>query len=135
MGGLNTKCAGTTRFNEPCKRDALPNEDYCTAHHPAHAKRHRQHSREGGRQKLNRSAPLDISDLDPTTLDGLKVVLGRSIEGLGRLKFDPKVANAFAVLARELRSILQDSEFEQRLAALEETAEDLKDSSEPWRQQ
>jgi hypothetical protein len=55
------------------------------------------------------------------------------MERLGRLKFDSRVANAIAVLAREQRSILQDSEFERRLAALEETAEDLRDSSEPWR--
>ncbi|UCC73035.1 MAG: hypothetical protein JSV86_00265 [Gemmatimonadota bacterium] len=133
MEGLSKKCAAITRFGEPCKKDAIKDQDYCTVHHPAHAKSHRERSREGGRQKLNRTAPLDISDLDPTTLDGLKGVLGRALERLGRLNFDSKVANAIAVLAREQRSILQDSEFERRLAALEETADELKDSSEPWR--
>jgi hypothetical protein len=135
MEGLSKKCIATTRSGEQCKKDAMAGEEYCTIHHPAHAKRHRERSREGGLQKLNRTGPLDISDLDPTTLDGLKSVLGRAMERLGRLKFDSRVANAIAVLAREQRSILQDSEFEQRIAALEETAEDLKDSSESWRQQ
>jgi hypothetical protein len=128
------KCSATTRFGDPCKRDALKGEEFCRVHHPATAKHHRERSREGGLQKLNRTAPLDISDLDPTTLDGLKGVLGRAMERLGRLQFDSRVANAIAVLAREQRSILQDSEFERRLAALEETAADLRDTSEPWRQ-
>jgi hypothetical protein len=42
-------------------------------------------------------------------------------------------ANGFAALPREMWRILRDSEVERRLTALEETAEDLKGNSEPWR--
>jgi hypothetical protein len=132
MDRLRKKCAGITRHNKPCQRDSLAGEDYCTAHHPAHAKRFRERSREGGLQKLNRTEPLDISDLDPTTLDGLKEVLARAMKRLGKLKFDSRVANGLAVLAREQRSILQDADLERRIAALEETAEELRDTSDPW---
>jgi hypothetical protein len=44
MDGLSKKCAGMTRYNRPCQRDAIAGDDYCNAHHPAHAKRFRERS-------------------------------------------------------------------------------------------
>jgi hypothetical protein len=66
---------------------------------------------------------LSVSDLDLTTIEGLKGLLARACAKAAELSFSEKTANAIGTLAGQLRQLLQDAELERRIAALEKAAD------------
>lgn len=131
-----TRCRGQNTTNgQPCKATALPGRDYCFAHDPETRDRHRKGAQLGAAQSGRYGPTLDVAGVDVGTLDGLRELLARALKQLANLPFNERAANAMAVLAAQLRAILQDADLERRLAALEKQTEQqasAADGKESW---
>jgi len=105
---------------------------FCRWHDPSAEgrARHLEESRRGGHAKaynaLPAGAPLAesaaVAGLNLSTPAGLVGLLAASLAALARLPFDTRTANALGQLATAQRGILEASDLEQRLAALESRA-------------
>lgn len=116
-------CAAFNVHGNPCRQRAITGRRFCVAHDPEMERRHREGSRRGGMRRSGAVGPLDVAGLDLATLDGLKVLLARCLAKAAELSFNEQTANAVAVLAAQLRQLLQDAELEKRIAALEKSAD------------
>lgn len=132
------RCQVEKTNGEQCKNPALPGRAWCRFHSPNVddiAKRI-EDSRRGGLTKawagMPSLAPLaeaaGVPDLDLTTPAGLRGFLAATLRQLAGLPFDVKVANSIAQLAGAARSIIETSDLDERLAALE-AAEAARDGS------
>jgi hypothetical protein len=96
---------------------------------PEARQRHREESRRGGVQKaygeLAAGAPLAeaVRDLDLGTPDGLRRLLAVVLRALAALPVDVRTCNSFAQLAGAQRSLIESSDVELRLRALEAAAQ------------
>jgi hypothetical protein len=106
----------------------MPDRDVCRWHDdsPEGRARQRELGRKGG---LANAAPVigALADdpaaaaLDPGTADGLRECVAHTIRALFRLPFDVRVANSISTLATAQRALIESSDFERRLAAIEES--------------
>lgn len=87
--------------------------------------RHRETSRKGGKVGIDRAplpsvAPIGIIDTaELETLSGLRRLLAGTLAQLAQLPLDVKTATATGQLATAQRALIEGSDIEQRLAALE----------------
>jgi hypothetical protein len=123
------RCAANTAAGTPCKQMATPGREVCRWHDPSPdaRARHRAESARGGKAKAYAAIPaIEALASDPTlanlnlgTAAGLRDFLAVTLAALTRLPFDTRTANAIGGLVTAQRSLIEASDFEKRLAALE----------------
>ena len=129
-----TLCTATRVDGQPCRASPPPGKTLCRWHDPSPEarQRHIAESRRGGVAKaygeLAAGAPLAdaVRDLDLGTPDGLRQLLAVVLHALAALPVDVRTCNSFAQLAGAQRSLIESSDVEARLRALEERAPDLR---------
>lgn len=124
-----SRCPGTTPSGAPCKANVRTGETWCRWHDPTPEgrARHRADSARGGTQKAYGALvsvgaiadAVDVDSLDLTTARGVTALLGATLAQLARLPFDTRTANAIGQCATAARSLIETSDLETRLAALE----------------
>lgn len=133
MATTSTRCTALAASGAPCKAPPIPGRRVCRWHDPSpEAKaKHKAESKRGGLSKAYGALPSvaaladdpRVAALDLETAEGLRGFLGATLAALARLPFDTRTANAISALATAQRAILETSDFEGRLAALEAVAE------------
>jgi hypothetical protein len=120
------RCSATAASGHPCKAAALPDRDVCRWHDdtPEGRERQREAGRKGGKARTIPAIGALAEDpalaaLDPSTTEGLRDCVSATIRALFRLPFDVRVANCLGGLATAQRALIESSELERRLAALE----------------
>lgn len=123
-------CASQTAAGIPCKAKPLPGKEHCRWHSadPADREKHRNESRRGGLSKaygaLQAGSPLSddpaVAELNLETGEGIKSLVAHTLHALARLPLDTRTANAIGQLVTAQRAVLETSDFEARLKALEE---------------
>jgi hypothetical protein len=109
----------------------MPGRDVCRWHSPdpADRERHIAESRRGGIARAHGLGPsvaplaetAGIPELDLESPAGLRTFLAATLHGLARLPLDTRVANAVAQVVTCQRAVVESSDFEERLKALEES--------------
>lgn len=125
-----TSCTQLRKDGKPCKASPKPGESVCRWHSqsPEDRARHIEESRRGGLTKaygnLESVSALSeiegVRDLDLSTAGGLTSFLAATLGNLARLPFDARIANSIGNLSNAQRSLIEASDFERRIAALEE---------------
>lgn len=126
------RCEARTLAGAPCKAAVAGGARFCRWHDPTAEgrERHRAESVKGGKSKaygtLPAGGPLsasaDVAALNLATPAGLVGLLAASLAALARLPFDVRVSNSIGQVATAQRGILEASDLEQRLTALEARA-------------
>jgi hypothetical protein len=94
---------------------------------PEDVARHLEESKRGGDSKAYRALaslpPLgddpEIAALDLSTANGLKRFTAATLRALSRLPFDVRIANAIGQIILAQRTVIETSDLEDRLVALE----------------
>lgn len=125
-------CREKNASGRPCKATVLPGRDVCRWHDPSPEGRaaHQAISRKGGHAKAYNALPMTdslaedprVGTLDLSTATGLRDYLAAALAALGRLPFDARTANSIGQLATAQRALLEASDTEARIAALEAAA-------------
>jgi len=115
------KCAAITRGGRPCPSPPLAGSAWCWTHDPNAAGARVEASRKGGRARSNaeRAKKQIPAAMGADELAGWLSVLFKGVVG-GRI--EPKVGTAAATIARALLEVRNQTEIEERLAALEQAA-------------
>jgi hypothetical protein len=118
------KCKASKAGGSTCGGNCLNGSDYCYFHDPAQAAHRQQARRKGGRARSKPMAvlPISVSDVPVEDVEGVVRLLGRTINQVLTGQVDPKISNAVGYLASVLLRALEGAEFEERLARLEEMA-------------
>jgi hypothetical protein len=126
-----TGCTSRKGNGDPCLAALIPGRDVCRWHStdPADRERHQAESRRGGLSKAYSAIPsvaplaetAGVSELDLATPTGLRAFLAATLRALAHLPLDTRVANAIAQVVTCQRSVLETSDFEERLRILETT--------------
>lgn len=112
-------CKAETKAGEPCRAAAMPESDFCFFHDPEReAERHEAQSA-GGRHGRLKTLPESTPDVKVENCTDVVSLISATINQVRRGQVDPRVANAVGYLANVLIRAVEQSEVEQRLAALE----------------
>jgi len=115
------QCAGRRKDQSRCRGTALPGQRHCFIHDPDLAMRRAEGAAKGGRHKATEHRvrrDLLTDRLAPAEVEG---VLCRAITQTVAGEMPPGVLSALAAGVRAYVAIRQATEFEQRLAAVEES--------------
>ncbi len=119
---MDAKCTARNRAGEPCGAQAW-RDGLCRWHHLGLEVERATWRRTGGEQRSNKQrARRQLPDavLTPAELQGF---IGLALRGVIAGEIEPGVANAVATLARAAVVVREATELEDRLAALEATAD------------
>ncbi len=116
------QCEGTTKAGQPCRAPAstIRANGFCPAHDPGNVTAWREASARGGRGK---ATARRLDRLVPATLRPVIGTLLAALDEVHAGALDPKRAAAMAALAGAVGRLYQVGVLEERLAALEQTAE------------
>jgi len=126
---VNT-CTASRADGQPCRASPAPGRTLCRWHDPAPEarQRHIAEARRGGHAKaygsLVSGVPLAdaVASFDLGTPDGLRQLLAAVLRGLASLPLDVRAANSFAQVAGVQRALIESSDLDARIRALEERA-------------
>lgn len=120
------RCAAFKKNHERCKLPALEGKQHCMYHSddPADRAKHLEQSRNGGtrRDQLMIEPLASVIDVDAMPLDtaqGIRELLGATLRQLARLPFSTKTAGVIGQCSLAARAVIETSDLEARLAALE----------------
>lgn len=118
---MAAKCSAITRAGRPCPSPPLAGSAWCWTHDPNAAGARVEASRKGGRARSNaeRARKQVPEAMGADELAGYLSLLFKGVVG-GRI--EPKVGTAAATIARALLEVRNQTEIEDRLAALEAAA-------------
>ena len=114
-------CSAIARSGSRCRSAVLPGRPFCFLHDPLAEQARREGARKGGRARSNaeRAKKQIPSAMTGDELAGwLSVLFKQVLVG----KTEPRVGTACATVARSLLDVLQATETEERLRALEAAA-------------
>ncbi len=115
---MTSTCAATKRDGSPCTLPSYGSDGLCWAHDPKNAERRRRGQSRGGKSKPSKelvSIKQRLSDLASDVLDG-------SVER-GVAAVASQVLNVYLRAIELERKIRETEELEERLTALEKSAE------------
>lgn len=118
---MATKCAHTKPDKKRCGGYAIAGSKYCFAHDPAQAKKRQEAQRKGG--EAGRVATLQESTLTIRTMSDVLELMETTINDVRAGRLDVKVANAVGYLANVSVKVIQQTDIEARLEALESVLE------------
>ena len=112
-------CKSKTKGGKHCRAAALPGSDFCFFHDPEQKDQRREAQSAGGSHGRIRTLPEDTLDVTVKSCSDVVSLIGMTINQVRRGQVDPRIANAVGYLANVLIRAVEQSEVEQRLAALE----------------
>ena len=118
---MATKCALIKGNGEQCKGYAVSGSKYCFAHDPAQETKRKQAQRKGG--EAGRVATLPESSLSIRNMSDVLELIELTINDVRTGRLDVKVANAVGYLANVSVKVIQQTDIEARLDALESVLE------------
>jgi predicted urease superfamily metal-dependent hydrolase len=118
---MATKCAHIKANKERCGGYAVSKSKYCFAHDPAQASKRRNAQRKGG--EAGRVATLPESSLSVRKMSDVLELMETTINDVRTGRLDVKVANAIGYLANVSVKVIQQTDIEARLEALESVLE------------
>lgn len=118
---MATKCAHTKPDGSRCGGYAVSSSKYCFAHDPAQASKRRAAQRKGG--EAGRVATLPESSLSVRNMSDVLALMETTINDVRAGRLDVRVANAIGYLANVSVKVIQQTDIEARLEALESVLE------------
>ena len=119
MSGL--QCAHVRTNGEQCRGYAVTGSRFCFAHDPAQADKRDDARRRGG--EAGKVEPLPESMLTVRTMADVLELIETTINDVRAGRVDVKVANAVGYLANVSVKVIQQTDIEARLEALESVLE------------
>lgn len=119
MAGL--QCAHVRTNGERCRGYAVTGSRFCFAHDPAQADKRDDARRRGG--EAGKVEPLPESTLTVRTMADVLELIETTINDVRAGRVDVKVANAVGYLANVSVKVIQQTDIESRLEALESVLE------------
>lgn len=111
------RCAQTRPNGEPCRGFAIAGSRYCFAHDPAQAAKRDDARRRGG--EAGKPPPLPESTIPLRTMGDVLALLETTVNDLRAGRVDTKTANGIGYLANVAVKVIQQTDIEARLEALE----------------
>ncbi len=118
---MATKCAHIKANTERCGGYAVAGSKYCFVHDPAQASKRRDAQRKGG--EAGRVATIPESELSIHTMSDVLALMETTINDVRTGRLDVKIANAVGYLANVSVKVIQQTDIEARLEALESVLE------------
>lgn len=118
---MATTCTHIKPNKEKCRGYAVSGSKYCFAHDPAQAKKRKAAQRKGG--EAGRVATLPESSLSVRNMSEVLELMELTINDVRAGRLDVKVANAIGYLANVSVKVIQQTDIEARLEALESVLE------------
>lgn len=118
---MATQCAHIKPTKEQCRGYAVSGSKYCFAHDPAQASKRKAAQRKGG--EAGRVATLPESSLSVRNMSDVLELMELTINDVRAGRLDVKVANAIGYLANVSVKVIQQTDIEARLEALESVLE------------
>ena len=118
---MATRCAHIKANKESCGGFAVAGSKYCFAHDPAQASKRRAAQRKGG--EAGRVATLPESSLSVRNMSDVLELMETTINDVRSGRLDVRVANAIGYLANVSVKVIQQTDIEARLEALESVLE------------
>ena len=115
------RCACTRANGEPCRGYAVTGSRYCFAHDPAQAAKRTDARRRGGSAGM--VEPLPESSLSIRNMGDVLELIETTINDVRAGRVDTKTANAVGYLANIAVKVIQQTDIEARLEALESVLE------------
>lgn len=116
---LSKKCKARTARGAPCNANAGAS-GYCFAHDPKRKREADRARRLGGKHRRRVVCIEPFPDADALTVGGLARIIAAVMRQTWTLEHSIARARALAYLAQVQRGILETSDLERRIAALEE---------------
>jgi hypothetical protein len=111
------RCAAHRPNGAPCQGFAISGSRFCFAHDPTQTEKRAAARRRGG--EAGNPPPLPESNLALRTMSDVLALIETTVNDLRAGRVDVKVANAIGYLANVAVKVIQQSDLEARLAALE----------------
>lgn len=118
---MATQCTHIKPNKEKCRGYAVSGSKYCFAHDPAQASKRKAAQRKGG--EAGRVATLPESSLSVRNMSEVLELMELTINDVRAGRLDVKVANAIGYLANVSVKVIQQTDIEARLEALESVLE------------
>ena len=118
---MATNCVHITANTERCRGYAVTGSRYCFAHDPAQAQKRQDAQRKGG--EAGRVATLPESSLAVRKMSDVLELIETTINDVRAGRLDVRVANAIGYLANVSVKVIQQTDIEARLEALESVLE------------
>ena len=118
---MTTQCTHIKTNETRCRGYALAGSTYCFAHDPAQATKRREAQQKGG--EAGRAATLPESELSVLKMSDVLELMETTINDVRAGRLDVKVANAIGYLANVSVKVIQQTDIESRLEALESVLE------------
>ncbi len=118
---MATNCAHIKADKKPCGGYAVTGSRYCFAHDPAQATKRQDAQRKGG--EAGRVATLPESSLSVRKMSDVLELMETTINDVRTGRLDVKIANAVGYLANVSVKVIQQTDIEARLEALESVLE------------
>jgi len=111
------RCAHVRPNGEPCRGYAVTGSRACFAHDPAQSAKRADARRRGG--EAGKIEPLAESTLSVRTMSDVLALIETTINDVRAGRVDVKIANAVGYLANVSVKVIQQTDLEARLEALE----------------
>ncbi len=118
---MATQCTYIKPNKEKCRGYAVSGSKYCFAHDPTQEKKRKAAQRKGG--EAGRVATLPESSLSVRNMSDVLGLMEMTINDVRAGRLDVKVANAIGYLANVSVKVIQQTDIEARLEALESVLE------------
>jgi hypothetical protein len=115
------RCEHVRRNGEPCRGYAVTGSRFCFAHDPVQAPKRDEARRRGG--EAGKIEPLSESSLIVRSMGDVLELIERTINDVRAGRVDVRVANAVGYLANVSVKVIQQTDIEARLEALESVLE------------
>lgn len=115
------QCAHTKPNGEPCRGYAITGSRFCFAHDPAQAEKRTDARRRGGSAGM--PEPLPESELTIRSMSDVLELIETTINDVRAGRVDTKTANTVGYLANVAVKVIQQTDLEARLEALESVLE------------
>lgn len=116
------QCQGSKADGTPCPMLTMTGTAHCWNHQPGRELERQAARRKGGQRGRRNWRATDPAGVDVTSVSGLRVLLVRTIQDTLALPTGVHRSRVMAQLIGVGMDMLRDSDYEQRLAALEARA-------------
>jgi hypothetical protein len=117
----NGRCKGEIKRGGPCTRNAKPGQVYCHLHDPVLSEARKENASKAGKAARPRNTLKDGDMMVcPTKASEIPEYTARLVDRVITGRLDHRVANSAAYLLGLMVKVIEVSDFEKRLEALEE---------------
>ena len=124
---MSETCSAKTKRGTECHAPVVVGSPFCALH--GDPERAAELGRMGGRKNRHYVETEDVPLAPPSTPEDIKSLLAQAMVDVRARKLDPRIASALTYTAGVLLRALESTDFQKRLARLEDALQEKTDKS------